>query len=178
MGDDKVTREHLSNIEDLLIQQIAAANRTTRAVRAFVRFLFIQLVAITLAFFVVVAGDLFRDTSECDFGVCGPNTGAQIFAGFIWLVGVIWSSSAGWSELSSSEVPALPVRRKNSETLAKYKNATMDSRSESDDSDEQQERLERKTRGTQKRGRFCTNCGAALGQYDIACQACDTRQAV
>lgn len=47
-----------SRIESLLEESIRASNRTTHAVRAFVRFLFIQLVAITLAGFVVAFANI------------------------------------------------------------------------------------------------------------------------
>jgi hypothetical protein len=93
----------LENSEDLLREVIRASNRTTRAVRAFVRFLFIQLTAITLAVLVFQLGSLTQDTSQCSFGVCPPSPGWTIFAGLIWVVGVIWSSRAGWMELEQSD---------------------------------------------------------------------------
>lgn len=90
------------NLEAKLDELIASTNRTTRAVRAFVRFLFIQLSAITLAVLVFNLGNLVQDTSECAFGICPPNPGFTAFAGLIWVVGVVWSSYAGWSELELS----------------------------------------------------------------------------
>ena len=45
-----VMNQSLSKLIELQNRSIEAQNRTTRAVRAFVRFLFIQLAAITLAF--------------------------------------------------------------------------------------------------------------------------------
>lgn len=89
---------------------IASTNRTTRAVRAFVRFLFIQLTAITLAILIFNLGNLTQDTSECAFGVCPPSAGWTIFAGLIWLVGLVWSSYAGWSELELSD-PSIVIRQ-------------------------------------------------------------------
>jgi fatty acid desaturase len=88
------------SVEELLKQSIAASdrttaasNRTTRAVRAFVRFLFIQLVAITIAIFLNTVATL-------DYQ--NPIVALQLVAFVVWLVGLIWSSYAGWSELELS----------------------------------------------------------------------------
>ena len=108
-GDVKMSE----NTEALLKELVRSTNRTTHAVRAFVRFLFIQLSAITLALFVFNVGNLFQDSSECSYGICPPNELTALVAGLIWIVGVIWSSSAGWSELAQSDIspfdlPATP----------------------------------------------------------------------
>ena len=176
MNNEESLHERLASIEILAIEQIAASNRTTRAVRAFVRFLFIQLVAATLALLILFAGDVFRDTSECTLGVCGPNTMAQILAGLVWIVGIIWSSSAGWTELSQSEIPFLPVRRKLPADSSKHKGIDLPPKSngEADVNPEVSQR--NKSSVTRKRGRFCKNCGGPLAQGDIACQSCDTWQ--
>ena len=83
-----------------------AANRTTHAVRAFVRFLFIQLSAITLAAFLWNFAASGVDPIVCQQSgeKCSPIAGLQIIAVIIWIAGVFWSSSAGWSELQKSEV--------------------------------------------------------------------------
>ena len=88
------------SVEELLKQSIAASDRTTaasdrttRAVRAFVRFLFIQLVAITIAIFLNTVATL-------DYQ--NPIIALQLVAFLVWLVGLIWSSYAGWSELELS----------------------------------------------------------------------------
>jgi hypothetical protein len=94
----------VSENEELLRELIQATDRTTRAVRAFVRFLFIQLAAITLAFFVFQLGVITQDPSECAFGVCSPNGFTTILAALIWAGGVIWSSIAGWDELERSSI--------------------------------------------------------------------------
>lgn len=93
----------MENSEELLREVIKASNRTTRAVRAFVRFLFIQLSAITLAVLVFQIGSLTQDSSECAFGICPPSPRFTIVAGLIWLGGVLWSSRAGWLELEESD---------------------------------------------------------------------------
>ncbi|CAN2185369.1 hypothetical protein MCEJIRE27_00389 [Candidatus Nanopelagicaceae bacterium] len=89
-------------IDDL----IRAQNRTTHAVRAFVRFLFIQLSALTLSAFIwnVAAG--FADSESCSYSGtnCTGNSALQIIAGLVMLVGIGWSSSAGWSELEKSNI--------------------------------------------------------------------------
>ena len=79
----------------LLIQ---AQNRTTHAVRAFVRFLFIQLSALTLATFIFfVSFQLVNEEGA-------PNTFLLIMGGVIWVIGLVWSSTAGWSELEKSNI--------------------------------------------------------------------------
>jgi len=79
----------------LLIQ---AQNRTTHAVRAFVRFLFIQLSALTLATFIFfVSFQLVNEEGA-------PNAFLLIMGGVIWIIGLVWSSTAGWSELEKSNI--------------------------------------------------------------------------
>ena len=85
---------------------IEAQNRTTHAVRAFVRFLFIQLSGISLA---VVLWNLSLSSvnqQECfnSGEKCGANSFLQITAVLVWIVSVIWSSIAGWDELDKSKV--------------------------------------------------------------------------
>jgi hypothetical protein len=86
-----------SRIESLLEESIRASNRTTHAVRAFVRFLFIQLVAITISGFVIAFANLV-DPVE-------PPVILLFFAGAIWVGGVIYSSIEGWKEVAKSDVP-------------------------------------------------------------------------
>ncbi len=75
-------------IDDL----IRAQNRTTHAVRAFVRFLFIQLTGITLVVFL------------WNLSLTTGNGSIQGLAGIIWIATVIWSSYAGWEELNKSNI--------------------------------------------------------------------------
>ena len=75
-------------IDDL----IRAQNRTTHAVRAFVRFLFIQLTGITLVVFL------------WNLSLTTGNSSIQGLAGIIWIATVIWSSYAGWEELNKSNI--------------------------------------------------------------------------
>ena len=79
----------------LLIQ---AQNRTTHAVRAFVRFLFIQLSALTLATILFFISFQLVDEEGA------PNTFLLIMGGVIWIIGLVWSSTAGWSELEKSNI--------------------------------------------------------------------------
>jgi hypothetical protein len=85
---------------------VRAQNRTTHAVRAFVRFLFIQLTGITLAVFLWNISLGFVDEQACyQYGDnCTGNAFLQFLAGIVWIVAVIWSSSAGWDELNKSNV--------------------------------------------------------------------------
>jgi len=89
-------------IDDL----IRAQNKTTHAVRAFVRFLFIQLTGITLAFFLWNLSLAFINSSDCiQIGEnCSGNTALQILAVGVWIATVILSSNAGWDELKKSEI--------------------------------------------------------------------------
>ena len=89
-------------IDDL----IRAQNRTTHAVRAFVRFLFIQLTGITLVVFLWNLSLTFIDEQDCfqSGDNCTGNTTIQFLAGIIWIVTVLWSSYAGWEELNKSNV--------------------------------------------------------------------------
>jgi hypothetical protein len=96
-----------NDLASLLRQSIKASNRTTHAVRAFVRFLFIQLSATTLAVFIYGLSMNTVNAQKCaDYGDnCTPNGFLIFLAGMVWLGGVIWSSQAGWSELEKSNVP-------------------------------------------------------------------------
>lgn len=98
-------RTHEINLEDLLYAQ----NRTTHAVRAFVRFLFIQLSGITLASLFWLMSDLTIDEEKCLASQenCSGNTFLQALAVVILIIGVFWSSQAGWSELEKSEIPSI-----------------------------------------------------------------------
>jgi hypothetical protein len=85
---------------------IAAQNRTTHAVRAFVRFLFIQLSGLTAAGLVWYVSLLFIDQGECiEYGdKCDGNAFLQLTAIAIWIGTVIFSSNAAWSELGKSDI--------------------------------------------------------------------------
>ena len=104
-----------AKIEKLLKQNIEASNRTTHAVRAFVAFLFIQLVGITLAFFVNSAATANVNPIDCArsgyySGIyCEPIVPLQVLAFLIWFVAVIVSSSVGWAELALSNPKPKPL---------------------------------------------------------------------
>ncbi len=85
---------------------IRAQNRTTHAVRAFVRFLFIQLTGITFAIFLWNLSTAFIDQQKClDYGSnCTGNTFLQFLAAVVLIGSVIWSSQAGWDELAKSNI--------------------------------------------------------------------------
>jgi hypothetical protein len=99
---------HWNSKEIGLLDVIESQNRTTHAVRAFVRFLFIQLSATTLAIFLWNLSNIVVDTSECVYNSenCGGNGFLQFVAIATLLVGIVWSSNAGWSGLSKSEIRA------------------------------------------------------------------------
>ena len=95
-----------SKPEKTLDDLIRAQNRTTHAVRAFVRFLFIQLSGITLTVFVWNASNLFINQQECvNYGrQCGGNGFLRFLAVAIWIISVYWSSHEGWKELELSKI--------------------------------------------------------------------------
>lgn len=81
-------------VEVLLAEIVKSTSRTTHAVRAFVRFLFIQLSASTLGgLFIFWSNPLSHK----------PNMFLLVVGALTYVVGLIWSSIAGWSELSQSE---------------------------------------------------------------------------
>ena len=91
---------------DLLAQQIRATNRATRAIRALVRFLLVQLLFITGAALLIFFGELtVGDSVECTLygDECGARPVFQLFAALTFLVGVIISSRIAWAELALSD---------------------------------------------------------------------------
>ena len=89
-------------IDDL----IRAQNRTTHAVRAFVRFLFIQLTGVTCAVFLWNLSLAFIDQQDCyaNGSNCTGNAFLQFLAAVVLIGSIIWSSQAGWEELGKSNV--------------------------------------------------------------------------
>lgn len=87
-------------------EMIRAQNRTTHAVRAFVRFLFIQLSATTAAIAIWNLSNAFINQEDCvAYGNnCTGNGFLQFVAAVILIGGIIWSSVAGWDELGKSKV--------------------------------------------------------------------------
>ena len=85
---------------------VEAQNRTTHAVRAFVRFLFIQLSGLTLAVFIWNISNLFIDQQECiNYGrQCSGNGFIRFLAVVIGFITIYWSSDAGWKELEKSKI--------------------------------------------------------------------------
>jgi hypothetical protein len=117
-----------AKIEKLLKQNIEASNRTTYAVRAFVGFLFIQLVGITAAFFLNSLATASVDPIECAYSGdnCEPIVALQVLAFFIWIGAVIWSSSVGWKELALSDPRPKPaLSTEPSEKISTEKKSTM-----------------------------------------------------
>ena len=92
--------------QDMLRDLIRAQDRTTHAVRAFVRFLFIQLSAITFAVTLWNISNLSVNTQQCiqSGSHCSGNPLLQFLAAVVWIGGVIWSSNAGWEELAKSNI--------------------------------------------------------------------------
>ena len=99
-----ITEKQIS-LEDIH-ELIAAQNRTTHSVRAFVRFLFIQLTTLTLVAFIWNLASVSVDPVACaNSGKhCNPVGALQTLAVIIWIIGVVWSSISGWSELKKSEI--------------------------------------------------------------------------
>jgi len=97
----------LSENERLLL----AVNRTTHAIRALVLFLFYQLTAATAAFVIYLLAEIVgrrRDACEQGLGyadACSPDSFLVLLALVIWVVGVIYSSNVGWTEIRKSNIP-------------------------------------------------------------------------
>jgi hypothetical protein len=92
---------------ELLLELVRASNRSTHAIRALVRFIFIQLSFITLAYILNSFANAFIDPEQCArYGdSCSPN-GFFSFLSFVAIIaGIIISSRVGWAELKQSDVP-------------------------------------------------------------------------
>ena len=139
-----------ANIEKLLKQNIEASNRTTYAVRAFVRFLFIQLVGITVALFLNSLATASVDPVRCAFSGdnCEPILGLQVLAVIVWIGAIIWSSNVGWKELALSDPNAKLVL--SSETSDKISTEKKPS----------------------KPGSSCQHCGANKADLNKPCYEC------
>ena len=94
--DDKLAK--------LLEKNIEASNRTTHAVRALVRFLFIQLAFLTAAFVLWQIGLAFPDEDTCTAFGCEPHVFVSFLVLALIISGVVLSSKAGWDELELSNV--------------------------------------------------------------------------
>jgi hypothetical protein len=97
------------DVSTLVAKSIPAQDRTTHAVRAFVRFLFIQLSFYTAAFMVWQIGVLFVDKSECTILGCTPNGFFYFVTASLIIMGIWLASRAGWHELELSQVPKAPL---------------------------------------------------------------------
>ena len=85
--------EEFIHLEEGTRQIVLAQNRTTHAIRAFVRFLFIQLSFTTAASLFILLGGATGTTFLVLVGV------------LLVIIGVVASSVAGWGELHKSEIP-------------------------------------------------------------------------
>jgi hypothetical protein len=94
-------------VDGQLVELIAAQNRTTHAIRALVRFLFIQLAALTLGVLIRSFALGTVDSYECAHYVksCEPNGFLLLASYAVWFIGVIVSSRIGWRELEASNIP-------------------------------------------------------------------------
>ena len=96
----------LDKFSDAELELILAQNRTTHAVRAFVRFLFIQLSGLTIAALLLTLGASASGSYSCQMNnECGASTFFYFTGVLTALIAIIWSSSAGWKELSKSQMP-------------------------------------------------------------------------
>lgn len=86
--------------------EVRAINRATRAIRALVRFLLVQILFITGAALLVLLGELtVGDSVACALygDECGGKTAFQFLSGLTFLVGVVLSSRIAWAELALSD---------------------------------------------------------------------------
>lgn len=94
-----------TEMSKLLEEGIRASNRTTHAIRALVRFIFIQLTFYTAAFLVWQIGLIFTDSDNCSLAGCTPHEFVYVITGGLIIIGIVLSSRVGWYELELSEVP-------------------------------------------------------------------------
>lgn len=108
-ANDATPRVSPANDSTLAFLQevIYAQNRTTHAVRALVRFLFIQLASISIAWVISSLADKSVNVYECSrTGTsCNPNGFLSFVAVVVWIVGLFISSNIGWRELNASDIP-------------------------------------------------------------------------
>ncbi len=98
------------NLAELLEESIKASDRTTHAIRAIVRFVFIQLSFITAAYLAWQIGLTFPDEDNCNPLGCQPLFIWNLIVFILLVLGVSLSSRAGWHELSLSAVPGAPLK--------------------------------------------------------------------
>jgi hypothetical protein len=152
MSNDKTTQSlDASSIQDL----ISATNRTTHAVRAFVKFLFIQLATTSMAILIFAAVAL----SLVPFQFV---QGAILLGALVYIVGVFWSSAAGWRELGLSR-----IRRGSSSGL---ENVTVDVRS----GDAPTNAIDQSP-VTDPGSRKCPSCYYSVSETQLECRNCNTR---
>ena len=111
---DNSSKSYATSENDILIDSleqfkneiIKSQNKTTHAIRALVRFLFIQLSATTLAYVLFSISNAFVNPQECAINGnnCSPNGFFLFLAVAVWIAGIAFSSQAGWDELNSSKV--------------------------------------------------------------------------
>lgn len=96
----------LSDLADLLQASISASNRINHAIRALVRFFMVQLVFLTLAYFLNSVAEASINPYECTYS--GDNCGANGFFAFLAfaavVLGVVLSSRIAWAELEHSDI--------------------------------------------------------------------------
>jgi hypothetical protein len=109
------------NVSKLLKKSIEASNRTTHAIRALVRFIFIQLTFITAAVFIWQIDQQFPDPDKCGGFVCEPREFVVFLVAGLIIAGVVLSSRAGWYELSLSEIPGKSTKPESPVSGAKEK---------------------------------------------------------
>jgi len=147
------------NLAKLLEENINASNRTTHAVRALVRFLFIQLAFLTAAFVLWQIGLAFPDKNNCSAFGCEPNGFVTFLVVALIIAGVALSSKAGWDELGLSDPSVfsereLPGESIHTQDLGKYKFAT------------------ESTNVMEYEGRICPGC-TRVYPTELKCDACN-----
>jgi hypothetical protein len=143
----------------LLEKNIEASNRTTHAVRAFVRFLFIQLSFLTAAAVLWQLGLAFPDENNCTAFGCQPNWFVSLLVAGLVIAGVLISSSVGWAELSLSDPRGtleveLLEERSRADASGKYKFAN------------------KTTNVKEYEGRICPSCSRVY-PTELKCDYCD-----
>jgi hypothetical protein len=96
----------LNDLADLLQASISASNRINHAIRALVRFFMVQLVFLTLAYFLNSMAQAGIDPYECTYSgdSCDANPVFSFLAFVAVVLGVVLSSRIAWAELEHSNI--------------------------------------------------------------------------
>ena len=155
---------------ELLIDLIAATNKSTRATRSVSKFLLIQATALIVGLGLFWIGELFVDRRSCELGICGPNLVTGTLAALVIVAGAVWAAVEGWSELKLSEVsplPSLSPQLRSQPAAAKV-------RSETQAPEAEVSKAGTSETSVSSNDLICSNCGSGLKADARVCYECNS----